>query len=367
MAIYHLSAKVISRSSGRSATASAAYRAGDKITDERTGLTFDYSRKKDVDATTIIKPENAPAWMGDRSLLWNEVEKVEKRKDSQLAREIDVALPVELNHSQKQELVRAFVTDQFVSQGMVADIAFHHLDSHNPHAHILLTMREITANGFGKKNRDWNRKELLEKYRSSWEAYTNRTLERAGRKERIDRRTLEEQGINRIPQIHLGPNVAAMMARGIATERGDRYLSIQVANQEIDALERKITAKQKTIAEGSQTNEKDHDISVQPQNKQHQANLAVAATAYKLLNRFGEPMPDGTEVCEGNKYRFFRSLKDKSLTIEAKDGRGIILSWNQGKLSEELSQQDIQRFTKMAEELDKLSLSKSRSQQNELG
>ena len=361
MAIYHLSAKVISRTSGRSITAAAAYRAGDKITDERTGLTFDYSRKKDVDATLILKPENSPDWMGARSLLWNEVEKVERRKDSQLAREIDVALPVELNNTQKQELVKTFVTDQFVSQGMVADIAFHHLHSHNPHAHILLTMREITANGFGKKNRDWNRKELLEKYRSSWEAYTNRALERAGRNERIDRRTLEEQGINRIPQIHLGPNVAAMMARGIATERGNHYLSIQVANQEIDALERKINALEKTIAKRSQTNQEDHE------NKQNRASLAVATTAYELLNRFGEPMPDGTEVCEGNTYRFSRSLKDKSLTIEAKDGRGTILSWNQGKLSEELSQEDIQRFTKMAEELDKLSLSKSRSQQNELG
>ncbi len=357
MAIYHLSAKVISRSSGRSITAAAAYRAGDKITDERTAQTFDYSRKKDVDATMIIKPENAPDWMGERSLLWNEVEKVERRKDSQLAREIDVALPIELNHSQKQELVRAFVTDQFVSQGMVADIAFHHLDSHNPHAHILLTMREITANGFGKKNREWNRKELLEKSRSSWEAYANRALERAGRKERIDRRTLQEQGINRIPQIHLGPNVAAMMARGIATERGARYLSIQVANQEIDALERKIITLEKTIAKGSQTNEKDHE------NEQNRASLAVAATAYQLLDRFGEAMPDGTEVCEGNKYRFSRSLKDKSLSVEAKDGRGIILSWNQGKVSFKLSVADIQQFTKMAEELDKLSRSKSRSQQ----
>ena len=237
MAIYHLSAKVISRSSGRSSTASTAYRSGEKIKDERTGLTFDYSQKKGIDASLILTPDNAPDWMNNRSRLWNEVEKSEKRKDSQLAREIEVAIPVELSNSQKQELVREFVSEQFVNRGMVADIAFHHLNSHNPHAHILLTMRDITDDGFGQKNRDWNRKELLVEFRSAWETQVNQALEQAGTSARIDHRSLEAQGINRIPQIHLGANVTAMMKRGIATERGDTYLGIRVANQEIEQLE----------------------------------------------------------------------------------------------------------------------------------
>ncbi len=247
MAIYHYSVSIIGRSSGRSATAAAAYRAGEKISDLRTGQTFDYTRKKGVDATVILAPESAPNWVKNREQLWNEVERVERRKDSQLAREIDVAIPSELSNSQKQELVKAFVTNQFVSKGMVADVAFHHLDSHNPHAHILLTMRDISPNGFGKKNRDWNRKDLLEEQRSSWELIANRALEQAGLEVRIDHRSLEEQGINRIPQIHLGADVAAMLKRGIATERGEEYLSIQAANQKIKALEGQITAIEKTI------------------------------------------------------------------------------------------------------------------------
>ncbi|NJO94236.1 MAG: MobA/MobL family protein [Hydrococcus sp. RM1_1_31] len=126
MAIYHLNASVISRSAGRSVTAAAAYRAAEKIYDERTGQTFDYTRKSGVDATIILAPAHVPDWVNSRALLWNEVEKVEKRKDSQLAREIDLAIPVELNNFQKQKLVSEFVNEQFVELGMVADVAFHH-------------------------------------------------------------------------------------------------------------------------------------------------------------------------------------------------------------------------------------------------
>ncbi|NJO93499.1 MAG: MobA/MobL family protein, partial [Hydrococcus sp. RM1_1_31] len=210
--------------------------------------TFDYTRKNGVDATIILAPENAPNWVRSRARLWNEVEKVEKRKDSQLAREIDLAIPVELNNFQKQKLVSEFVLEQFVKLGMVADVAFHHLDSHNPHAHILLTMREIAPFGFGQKNRSWNATELLKEQRQSWEIHANRALEQAEHSERIDCRTLEEQGINRIPQIHLGPPVAAMMDKGILTERGEEYLSICVANLEIEALEEQLAATEEAIS-----------------------------------------------------------------------------------------------------------------------
>ena len=242
MAIYYFNASVISRSAGRSATASAAYRAAEKIKDVKTGEVHDYRKKKGVDEKFILAPSVAPSWASDRSKLWNEVERVEYRINSQLAREIQLAIPVELNRNQQIELVKEYAADLFVKEGMIADVAFHELNSHNPHAHIMLTMREIDEEGFKKnKNRDWNKRELLEKQREAWSAYANLALEKAGINERIDHRTLEEQGINRIPQIHLGSAVTAMMKRGVATYKGDRWKAIAEKNKQIESLERSLS------------------------------------------------------------------------------------------------------------------------------
>lgn len=238
MAIYHLSAKVVGRSSGRSATGSAAYRAGEEIVDERTGLVHDYTRKGGVDHAEILAPDHAPEWAQDRATLWNEVEKAEKRKDAQLYREVEVALPRELSPEKMQELVRGFAHEQFVERGMVADVAYHHLKSDNPHAHIMLTTREITPEGFGQKNRDWNRKEALEQWREAWQAHTNKSLELSGHESRIDHRTLEAQGIERLPQVHLGPKVIEMEQRGVQTNLGERALGIERANAEIIDLQK---------------------------------------------------------------------------------------------------------------------------------
>ena len=241
MAIYYFNASVISRSAGRSATASAAYRAAEKIKDERTGEIHDYRKKKGVDEKFILAPDSAPSWVKNRQQLWNEVERVEHRINSQLAREIQLAIPRELNRTQQVELVKEYAKDLFVKEGMIADIAFHELNSHNPHAHIMLTMREIDQEGFKKnKNRDWNKRELLEKQRAAWSTYANYALEKAGINERIDHRTLSEQGINRIPQIHLGSAAAAMMKRGVATSKGDRWKEIEEANKQIERLERSL-------------------------------------------------------------------------------------------------------------------------------
>lgn len=223
MAIYHLSAKPISRATGRSATGAAAYRAGESITDERTGLVFDYGKKRGIDHREIMAPANAPAWMNDRAKLWNAVEAVEKRKDSQVCREVEVALPVELNIEQQRELVRSFVKSQFVDSGMVADIAIHHAKSKNPHAHILLTMRDIGPEGFGQKNRSWNDKALLGNWRESWATQTNQALEKAGQSERIDHRTLKAQGIDRDPTIHLGHLASAIERRGEVSEKTQNH------------------------------------------------------------------------------------------------------------------------------------------------
>ena len=195
MASYHLRVSMITRSQGRSATAASAYRAAQRIEDRRTGLAFDYAARAGVDHTEIIAPPHAPDWASDRSELWNRVEEAETRKNSRVAREVRVALPDELTHAQRVALVRDYAQAQFVDRGMVADIALHAPgrdgDERNHHAHILLTTREIDADGFTTKNRDWNKVEVLEGWRETWALDSNVALELAGFvDERVDHRTL---------------------------------------------------------------------------------------------------------------------------------------------------------------------------------
>lgn len=236
MAIYHFSVQVLSRSAGRSAVAAAAYRAGERLHDERYGRTHDYT-KKDVSERGIAAPEHAPAWVKNREQLWNAVEQAEKRKDAQLCREVNVALPRELNPKQQRDLLSRFITDEFVKRGMIADVAIHRDNPENPHAHIMLTMREITPDGFGNKVREWNDRELLENWREQWARYANRALERAQVRERIDHRSFAEQGKEIQPTIHLGHKAHAMEKRGVQTERGDVNRSVSEYNRVITSLE----------------------------------------------------------------------------------------------------------------------------------
>ncbi|MBP9726686.1 MAG: Ti-type conjugative transfer relaxase TraA [Gammaproteobacteria bacterium] len=234
MAIYHFSAQVISRSQGRSSVASAAYRSSEKLLDERTGEVHDFTRKSDVLEKEILLPKDAPEWMSDREKLWNAVEIAETRKDAQLSREINVALPKELNAEQNWNLLKNFVQKEFVDQGMVADVAFHRGHKggeEQPHGHVMLTMREITPEGFGGKVRAWNNKELLTTWREHWAEHCNRELARQGFDFRIDHRTLEAQGINLEPQSKIGPKaVQSSMARyaehqALAARNGERLLN----------------------------------------------------------------------------------------------------------------------------------------------
>jgi hypothetical protein len=229
MAIYHFDASVISRSKGRSATAAAAYRTAEVINDHRTGEVHDYSRKGGVLHTEIIAPDNAPAWVHDRSALWNAVEDAEQRRDAQVAREVRVALPSELTTEQNADLVRAFVQEQFVARGMIADVALHapgrEGDQRNHHAHIMLTTREVGPEGFGAKNRDWNAKELLVDWRQSWAEHVNDTLERHDIHERVDHRTLVAQRADALSLAQDAkergdePAQAAHMARAVELDR----------------------------------------------------------------------------------------------------------------------------------------------------
>ncbi len=236
MAIYHLSAQVIGRSSGRSSVAAAAYRAGQELRDERTGLRHDYSRRRDIDAW-IQAPSSAPSWVYARAELWNRVEAAEQRKDAQVCREINVALPMGLGRDRQDELVRGYVAEQFTSRGMVADVAVHRQNPENPHAHMLLTMRRIEGDRFGPKERQWNGTQTLRGWRESWGTHANRELERSGQEERIDHRSHRDRGIDREPTVHEGPNVREMEARGIRTERGDWNRAVMARNEARDREE----------------------------------------------------------------------------------------------------------------------------------
>jgi ATP-dependent exoDNAse (exonuclease V) alpha subunit len=240
MAIYRLSADIVRRSEGRTVTAAAAYRAGIAIEDQRTGLVFDYSRRHGVLDAEILAPKNAPPWILDRVQLWNRVETAEKRKDAQLARDIELALPHELSEAVRRELVHRFVRVAFVDAGMVADVALHAPDAagdgRNFHAHILLTMRGIEGESFGPKVRAWNDQAMLEQWRALWAEHVNQALDLAGEIARIDHRSLETQGIERLAQIHLGLAVTEMRRRGVATDRAEIAGKIDVVNDELDAL-----------------------------------------------------------------------------------------------------------------------------------
>lgn len=182
------------RSEGRSSVAKAAYHARTRITDERTGDTYDYSRRTDLYGHFILAPVNAPQYIvKDSTALWNEVERVERQQNGQTSRYFDVAIPTELNNDDKKKLVLEYCQKNFVEKGMIADIAFHDLDSDNPHAHVMLTLKTIGPEGFGKKERSWNDRKISVLWRESWASMANSYLAAAGSSERIDHRSLQAQ------------------------------------------------------------------------------------------------------------------------------------------------------------------------------
>ncbi len=261
MATYHLRAKVIQRSAGQSAVKSAAYRHGVRLWDERLGCAFRY-RKPDLRHSEILAPEGAPDWVFSRRELWNRAEAAERRGNAQVAREVELSLPREMTPEARLELVRGFIREQFVSRGMVADVAIHAplgADGvEQPHAHIMLSMRKLDAStktGFAKtKAREWNedpvveaalreakdafrrcesaeraeRIDVLDKqrnihvWRAAWAGHLNQALAAAHSSARVDHRTLEAQGIRRQAEPHLG------LARHIEGAYG--FMKARVAN-----------------------------------------------------------------------------------------------------------------------------------------
>ncbi|MES2136664.1 MAG: Ti-type conjugative transfer relaxase TraA [Pseudomonadota bacterium] len=236
MAIYHFSAKVISRGCGSSALAAAAYRSASRLNDERLDRHHDFSNKAGVVHSEVMLPDGAPEHLSDRERLWNAVEAAEVRKDAQLAREIEFALPRELSAEAGIELAREFVAREFVAAGMIADLNLHRdigADGEpKPHAHVMLTMRAVDGSGFGAKVRDWNRAELLQQWRERWAEHVNQRLAELDIDARINHRSLGAQGIDLEPQNKIGPAASRMISQGLASERLGEHLAIARQNGE---------------------------------------------------------------------------------------------------------------------------------------
>ena len=236
MAIYHFSVKVISRATGASAVASAAYRSASRLRDERLDRDHDFTNKSGVVHSEILLPDGAPDHLSDRATLWNTVEAGEKRKDAQLSRELEFAIPREMDQAQGIELARDFVQREMVDRGMVADLNVHWDIGPDglakPHAHVMLSMREVGEDGFGTKVRDWNRTELVEHWRKAWADHVNERLAQLDIDARIDHRSLKAQGIDLEPQHKIGPAAGRRADEGLEADRLDEHHEIARANGE---------------------------------------------------------------------------------------------------------------------------------------
>jgi len=247
MAVYHLSAKLISRKSGRSATAAAAYRAGERIVDQRTGEVHDYTRKRGIEHAEIVMPASTD-WQPGRDELWNAVELKNRRADAQVAREFEVALPAELPEEARRRLALDFAREIADRYSVAVDVAIHAPsgkgDDRNHHAHILTTTNRVEGNTLGNKARELDlvahnmsgkvgQSNEIDHLRERFAALQNERLAEHGVSEHVDHRSLKDQGItHRLPQIHLGPAATQMHRRGV---KSDKWLSREQANEALQA------------------------------------------------------------------------------------------------------------------------------------
>lgn len=235
MAIYHLHVKIIGRKAGQSAVASAAYRSASRLRDERLNRDQDFTAKRGVVHSEVLLPDNAPEQWSERERLWNDVEAFEARKDAQLAREVEFALPRELTQAQGIELARDFAQSVFVDHGMIADLNVHWDIGDDgmpkPHAHVMLTMRSVDENGFGPKVRDWNATQMVERWRERWAELANERLAELDIDARIDHRSFEAQGIALEPQSQIGAPAQRIEGEGIeAADRAEMHREIARGN-----------------------------------------------------------------------------------------------------------------------------------------
>lgn len=268
---FHFSISMISRGKSKSAVASAAYISCEKLTNEWDGVTHDYHNKKGLLHSEIFLPENIPIRLKDRETLWNSVELNEKASNAQLARNFIIALPKELSVEENKRLITDFIQENFVSKGMIADLAIHDESNEgnkNIHAHIMTTLRPINEKGqwqakskkeyihdengekiLGKNGKpktrkieltDWNNKGNAEKWRESFASLCNQYLEKNNLEKRVDHRSFERQGVEEIPTIHLGASASALERKGIETDKGNINREIKKHNSLVKAIREKI-------------------------------------------------------------------------------------------------------------------------------
>lgn len=353
MAIYHCTCKIISRGQGRSAVGAAAYRSGEKLYNEYDGIEHDYTKKGGVVYSEIMLCENAPKEYQDRQTLWNAVEQIEKSSKAQLAREYEVALPVELSREEQIKLVRDFAKENFVDNGMCVDFSIHDKEDGNPHAHIMLTTRPIEQdNSWGVKQKkeyildkngqkqydkkkqtykcktvkttNWDSKEFLQRSRESWAEKINQELEKKSLPQRIDHRSLKEQGVDRIPTIHEG-GARKLEKRGIKTDRGKINREIKTANgqmQTIDILTKQTQKEIINIREDIEWNKQHEHIAkierMLPKATEENKNVLLRLQTemlktYNIAKRL-EPTTASAErtiECDGRKVPYFDYHKDK--------------------------------------------------------
>jgi len=273
MAIYHLSVQAISRDQGKSCVAAAAYRSGQKLYNERQNLNYDYTKRHDIESE-IIAPDNSPKWVYDRAELWNTVDKKETRCNSRTAREINVALPIELSKENQKELAREYIKNNFVKNGMIADLCFHFNDINNPHFHVMLTTREINENGFTNKNRDWDKKEKVKEWRKGWEVITNNVLKSNEINTEITCESYKNLGNEKIPTIHEGYVAREMQKDGKESEKINRNKLIRERN--------KVVVDLRQYKEIKQENENDKNLyrNFSPDEKRILANAAKELKMY---------------------------------------------------------------------------------------
>ena len=364
MAIYHLCIKIISRGKGKSAVAASAYRSGEKIKNEYDGIVHDFTRKGGIAHTEILLPENAPQEFLDRGTLWNSVEKIEKSKNSQLAREIEIALPKELDREKQIELVQEYVKENFVKVGMCADIALHDKNDRNPHAHILLTMRPLNEDKtWGAKSKkeyildengekvklkngnyktrkintvDWNEQDKAEHWRKAWADIINKCLEENSIQDKVDHRSYQRQGTEQIPTIHLGVSATQMEKKGIATDRGNINREIRKQNRILQEIKLRIKALLNWVRRiGKEEKENDNLTSPLPPKENllsvfenlirknadnHHTNLEKYIESYQFLKEKNitsvSELKESIVILRDKNYKTTRAIKDTEKKID---------------------------------------------------
>ena len=233
MAIYHLHVKNISRGDGRSIVAAAAYRAGETLPNEAEERLSEFGGRRDVLHCEIRLPAHAPVWMAERAKLWNAVEAAEIRKDARLAKEVEFALPVELPRTAWVVLARS-MADAYTAQGFVVDLAIHDDGvQRNPHVHLLLTTRAVTAEGFGGKIRSADGRQFVTQARVLWEQIANDALIKAGLTVTIDRRSYAKRRLEQVPSQHRGPDPKERRARRLRAQHEREQMAARTPDDDL--------------------------------------------------------------------------------------------------------------------------------------